>query len=120
MENTMGNDMDSTNPTTGFSFINDSLFIDDSSLVFDAYFRTYLLLAEAGTKVFDFLTSAAVAAYLSALRYVPVSKLPAHILSTPSCPARSYAKKPHIKMMCGENQNYILVKSTSLTGLVAI
>ena len=90
MENTMGNDMDSTNPTTGFSFINDSLFIDDSSLVFDAYFRTYLLLAEAGSKVFDFLTSAAVAAYLSALRYVPVSKLPAHILSTPNCPARSY------------------------------
>ena len=86
----MGNDMDSTNPTTGFSFINDSLFIDDSSLMFDAYFRTYLLLAEAGSKVFDFLTSAAVAAYLSALRYVPVSKLPAHILSTPSCPARSY------------------------------
>lgn len=48
MENTIGNDMDSTNPITGFSFINDSLFIDDSSLVFDAYFRTYLLLAEAG------------------------------------------------------------------------
>ena len=62
MENTMGNDMDSTNPITGFSFINDSLFIDDSSLVFDAFFRTYLLLAEAGSKVFDFLTSAAVAA----------------------------------------------------------
>ena len=33
MENTMGNDMDSTNPTTGFSFINDSLFIDNSSLI---------------------------------------------------------------------------------------
>lgn len=33
MENTMGNDMDSTNPTTGFSFINDSLFIDNFSLI---------------------------------------------------------------------------------------
>ena len=112
MENTMGNDMDSTNPTTGFSFINDSLFIDDSSLVFDAYFRTYLLLAEAGSKVFDFLTSAAVAAYLSALRYVPVSKLPAHILSTPSCPACSYAKKE------ATHQNDVWRKSELYSGKI--
>lgn len=92
MENTMGNDMDSTNPITGFSFINDSLFIDNFSLIH----LVFVKLGRLGLKLVR-------PGRLQSLRLVVTQK-----------------KKPHIKMMCGENQNYILVNSTSLTGLVAI
>ena len=98
MENTMGNDMDSTNPTTGFSFINDSLVIDDSSLVL-------LVFVKPHTHPLPYIFRQA------SLPLNVCNRLAARLVVTQN-------KKPHIKTMCGENQNYILVKSTSLTGLV--